>query len=87
MEIIRTDYKEKIDKKKQIGIALVGLIMGISIGIIIAATVPQADPEPKTGQVVEKFMAGDTHFLQLTIAVSPEEYIGYDIGDEYEVQK
>lgn len=48
-------------------------------------TEPQ--PQKKAGQVVDKFMAGDKHFLQLTIAVSPEEYIGYDIGDEYEVQK
>ena len=61
---------------------------------IIAVGIPRfiqmkTDPQlqHKTGQVVEKIMVGDQHFLQLTINVSPEEYIGYDIGDEYEVQK
>lgn len=69
-------------------VIIILLLLDMAVGVarfMQKKTEPQ--PQQKTGQVVEKFMAGDQHFLQLTIAVSPEEYIGYDIGDEYEVQK
>lgn len=69
-------------------VIIILLLLDMAVGVarfIQKKTEPQ--PQKKTGQIVEKFMAGDQHFLQLTIMVSPEEYIGYDIGDEYEVLK
>ena len=83
------DWKEKYEKQRMITLALIGLIIGIIAASAASFILQKKEPQPqkKTGQVVEKFMTGDQHFLQLTIAVSPEEYIGYDIGDEYEVKK
>lgn len=83
------DWKEKFEKQRMITMALIGLIIGIIAASAASFILQKKEPQPqkKTGQVVEKFMAGGQHFLQLTIAVSPEEYIGYEIGDEYEVKK
>lgn len=81
------DWKERYEKMRMICLVLIGMMIGMIAGGIAILKETKTDPEPKAGQVVEKFMAGDTHFLQLIIAVSPEEYIGYDIGDEYEVKK
>lgn len=69
-------------------VIIILLLLDMAVGVarfIQMKTDPQL--QHKTGQVVEKIMVGGQHFLQLTIEVSPEEYIGYDIGDEYEVQK
>lgn len=74
------------DKLSVVIIILLLLDMAVGVARFIQMKTDQ-HLQHKTGQVVEKFMVGDQHFLQLTIAVSPEEYIGYDNGDEYEVEK
>lgn len=43
-----------------------------------------ANPEPKTMQIVDKYETNGKYYIQTWIEISPEEYIGYDTGDEYE---
>lgn len=40
--------------------------------------------DPITCPIVDKYEYEDQCYLQIEMEVSPEEYIGYDIGDEYE---
>lgn len=46
-----------------------------------------AKPDPKAMQIVDKYEADGKCYIQTWIEITPEEYIGYDIGDEYEVKK
>lgn len=38
---------------------------------------------PETRQIVNKYEADGKCYIQTWIEITPEEYIGYDIGDEY----
>lgn len=38
---------------------------------------------PETRQIVDKYEADGKCYIQTWIEITPEEYIGYDIGDEY----
>ena len=42
-----------------------------------------ANPDPKAMQIVDKYEADGKCYIQTWIEITPEEYIGYDIGDEY----
>lgn len=42
-----------------------------------------ANPDPKAMQIVDKYEAEGKCYIQTWIEITPEEYIGYDIGDEY----
>lgn len=42
-----------------------------------------ANPDPKEMQIVDKYEADGKCYIQTWIEITPEEYIGYDIGDEY----
>lgn len=46
-----------------------------------------AMPDPKPMQVTDKYEAKGKCYIQTWIEVTPEEYIGLDIGDEYEEKK
>lgn len=43
-----------------------------------------ANPDPEVMQIVDKYEADGKYYIQTWIEITPEEYIGYDIGDEYE---
>ena len=38
---------------------------------------------PEARQIVDKYEADGKCYIQTWIEITPEEYIGYDIGDEY----
>lgn len=66
------------------------IIWGILIGISAAAltwmakdTYKYAMPDPKAMQIIDKYEADGKCYIQTWIEITPEEYIGYDIGDEY----
>lgn len=40
--------------------------------------------ETLSGQVVDKFTVDNKCYLVIETEITPEEYIGYDVGDEYE---
>lgn len=70
------------------------IIWGILIGISAAAltwmakdTYKYAMPDPKPMQVTDRYEAKGKCYIQTWIEVTPEEYIGLDIGDEYEEEK
>lgn len=83
------DWREKYKKQRLITIALIAMIIGSVIAVAGGHLLIDEEPKPQqsTGQVMQKIEIGSKHFLQIEIEVSPEEYIGYDIGDEYEVHK
>ena len=41
--------------------------------------------EPTTYPIVDKYEHGGKCYLAIEIEISPEEYIGLDVGDEFEV--
>ena len=41
---------------------------------------------PKAYPIVSKHEQDDKCYLMIEVEVSPEEYIGYDTGDEYELR-
>ena len=40
--------------------------------------------EPTAYPIVDKYEHGGKCYLAIEVEVSPEEYIGYDVGDEFE---
>lgn len=80
------DWREKYKKQRLITIALIAMIIGIIIVVVGGHIIRDKDPQPSRihGQVAKKYQEGNRHFLQIEIEVDPDEYIGYDIGDEYE---
>lgn len=61
---------------------LVIVLMFVS-GFIVGR-VTQPLQEPLTYTVIDKAEEADRFFIQTWIEVSPEKYIGLDIGDEFE---
>ena len=41
--------------------------------------------EPTACPIVDKYEHGGKCYLAIKIEISPEEYIGLDVGDEFEV--
>ena len=58
------------------------LVAGIWLG---RATVPEGSPRPY--QVTDKDEFGGRCYVQTWIEVTPEDYIGLEIGDEFEVRE
>lgn len=66
-------------------LAFILVIIGIFIGINIA---PGNNFGPIPFQVVEKYETRDGRcYIQTWVEVTPEEYIGLEVGDEFEVRK
>ena len=69
------------------------LILCISSTILVATMLfgaihfckLQNSQELQTYTIVDKHEAGERCFVEVQIEVSPEEYIGYEIGDEFAV--
>lgn len=40
--------------------------------------------EPTTYPIVDKYEHNGKCYVEIVVEISPEEYIGYDVGDEYE---
>ena len=66
--------------KRLIVVAIIGFITGGLIAYMVAMIVK---PEVKTYPIVDKYEHDGKCYLAIEIEISPEEYIGYDIGDEY----
>ena len=63
---------------------LVGIMMIFIGGFIIGrSTVPKETPRPY--QVTDKNEFGGRCYVQTWIEVTPEDYIGLEVGDEFEV--
>ena len=72
--------KEKV--KTIIWAALISISVAAIIWMILDSW-HYANPDPKTMQIVDKYEADGKCYIQTWIEITPEEYIGYDIGDEY----
>ena len=73
---------------------IIWIIWVILLGISAAAMTwmacdawKYADPDPKSMQIVDKYEAEGKCYIQTWIEITPEEYIGYDIGDEYQIRE
>ena len=61
------------------------LILFINIFILVVFILAGLiNEDPIICSIVDKYEYEDQCYLQIEVEVSPEEYIGYDIGDEYE---
>ena len=56
------------------------ILLAIALMMLTACT----KSEPTTYPIVDKYEHNGKCYLAIEIEVSPEEYIGYDVGDEYE---
>lgn len=60
--------------------ALMMFVFGLAVGRVIAPT-----KTPIPFEVVDKCEHGGKCYVETWLEVTPEEYIGLDIGDEWEV--
>ena len=60
---------------------LIILIIVLAVAIVIFAG--RRTPSVIENEIVGKFAQDSKHYLTIVVEVSPEEYIGYDIGDKY----
>ena len=66
--------------------SIVALVCFVLVAVIILATCKAAGPTPEPSQVEDKFERDGRCFVEIWVEVTPEEYIGLDIGDEYEIK-
>ena len=66
--------------KRLIALAIIGFITGGLIAYMVAMIVK---PEAKTYPIVDKYEHNGKHYIAIEREVTPEEYIGYDVGDDY----
>lgn len=57
----------------------------ILIALMLMMFTACSQSEPTTYPIVDKYEHGGKCYLAIEIEISPEEYIGYDIGDDYGV--
>lgn len=57
----------------------------ILLAIALMTLTACSQSEPTTYPIVDKYEHGGKCYLAIEIEISPEEYIGYDVGDEFEV--
>lgn len=67
-------------------IASVALICFVIVSFIILATCVTQGPTPVPSQVGDKVEKDGRCYVSVWVEVTPEEYIGLDIGDEYEIK-
>lgn len=65
-------------------LTLICLLIILIFGLVIYSNEDKSHNKI-IGQITDKYSlhGTDRYFIQLEIEVTPEEYIGYDIGDEY----
>lgn len=68
-------------KNKTSGI--VSLICFIIVALIVLVTCSAAESNPKPSQVEAKYERDGRCFVEIWVEVTPEEYIGLDVGDEF----
>lgn len=66
--------------------AFVSLICFVIVAVIVLATCKAETAAPEPSQVEDKFERDGRCFVEIWVEVTPEEYIGLDIGDEYEIK-
>ena len=76
--------------KERVKTIICAALISISVAAItwmILDSWHYANPDPKAMQIVDKYEADGKCYIQTCIEITPEEYIGYDIGDEYKEEK
>ena len=73
-------------RSEWIGAALLAWLLAIAIiiGLAIYAAITKK-PEPY--EVWDKCENNGKYYVQVWMEVSPEDYIGLDIGDEYQIRE
>ena len=66
--------------------AIVSLVCLFLVVLIVLATCKAAEPTPEPSQVEAKYERDGRCFVEIWVEVTPEEYIGLDVGDEYEIK-
>ena len=73
-------------KEDRIIIALLGIIFVVNVvamGLFITEAIHKS--EPKQHYVTDKAEFNGRCYVQTWVEVTPEDYIGLDVGDEFEV--
>lgn len=56
------------------------ILLAIALMILTACT----QSEPTAYPIVDKYEHDGKCYVEIVVEITPEEYIGYDVGDEYE---
>lgn len=77
------------DNKRTLALILatVSLILSSFCSGIVFGRVTATEPAPVVGQVNDKCEVDGRCYVQTWVEVTPEDYIGLDVGDEFEVTK
>lgn len=68
--------------------AILALVLAlISIAISIVNITLYESPKPEPHQITNKCEVDGKCYVETWIEVTPEEYIGLDVGDEFEVRE
>lgn len=67
---------------------MIFLLNIIAIGLILAVVMVSKTPQKtaKICPVLNKTEANGKYYLEVALEVSGEEYIGYDVGDDYALE-
>lgn len=65
---------------------IMSLVCLFLVVLIVLATCKAAKPTPEPSQVEAKYERDGRCFVEIWVEVTPEEYIGLDVGDEYEIK-
>lgn len=75
------DYKRTL----ALILATVSLILASFCSGFVFGMVTVPEPSPVEGQVNDKYENDGRCYVQTWVEVTPEDYIGLDVGDEFEV--
>ena len=74
------------DKKASAVVFFALMIMCIAL-VFMVSYIKAHSPQPKPFEVWDKCEIDGKCYLNVWVEVTPEEYIGVDVGDEYEIKK
>lgn len=55
----------------------------IAIAVIIGSLVIFSKPDPASYWITNKYEYNGHYYVDIQVEISADDYIGYDIGDEY----
>lgn len=66
-----------------VSLILVGLLLYSYYIYWEFVTLSQVDPLTPCGPIIDKYESEGKCLIEVQVEIDPDEYIGYDIGDDY----
>lgn len=60
------------------------ITIGLMVLMCLITFIVIKQSDPQNYPIVDKYEHDGKCYVEIVVEISPEEYIGYDVGDEYE---